>query len=126
MSQSEIWSATDNWWGERKKAGAHHYILRIIPFLFEVIDSLYIETRKLPIPSPSFTISERIGSSYNMVFGMSMEPKHYTTLRVVLSLVGDVYNLITPLNDLRQNELLEYVLMKHDVVYNIWRSFDLG
>jgi hypothetical protein len=100
MSQSEIWNTTDNWWFERKSAGAHHYILRIMPFLFEIIDSLYIETRKLPIASSSLPINEKVGNSYNMIFGISMQPTEYIILRSVLSLVGDVYNFTTPLKNL--------------------------
>ena len=41
----EVFVATNNWWVERQSKGAHHYIIRIIPFLFDVLNSLYTETR---------------------------------------------------------------------------------
>ena len=43
--------ATNLWWVERKDRGAHHFILRSVPFLLEVIEALYLETKKLPLHS---------------------------------------------------------------------------
>lgn len=43
-------------------------------------------------------------SYYYWIF---LPPQDYSTLRLILSLVGDIYNLLTPLTRVDQNELME-------------------
>jgi hypothetical protein len=108
MYDTDVLVATNNWWTERKVRGAHHYILRIMPFLFDVLNSLYIETRKLPLTQATSGIqSKQIDAQYLITIGIFLLPQQYTTFRVILSLVGDVYNLLTPLKRLNQAELME-------------------
>lgn len=101
----EVLVATNNWWRERKEKGAHHFVLRLIPFLFEVIESLYIQTRKLPIHPGIGASNKEVGGSYVITFSMFLSADDYTTLRVILSLMGDIYNLLTPL--IQKDQLME-------------------
>jgi hypothetical protein len=121
MYDTDALVATNNWWEERKAKGAHHYILRIIPFLFDVLNSLYIETRKLPLAQATSGIqSKQIDAQYLITIGIFLPPQQYTTFRIILSLVGDVYNLLTPLKRLNQAELME--LYSH--VNNLFNEAD--
>lgn len=89
----EVLWATNNWWSERQPKGAHHYIIRIIPFLFDVLNSLYIETRKLPLRQKiSGAHQKQAAQHYLITIGFFLPPQDYYTLRLILSLVGDIYN----------------------------------
>src|SRR5688572_30318123 len=101
--------ASSLWWQERQAKGAHDYIKRTMPFLFDVIDSLYLETRKLPLHSLGSVPAgnRQVSTSYTLTFGIFLTPAEYSTLRAILSLTGDIYNLVTPLTKLKSNELLE-------------------
>jgi hypothetical protein len=88
---------------ERKDNGAHHFILRFVPFLFQVIESLYFQTRKLPLRHGIGASDKEISDSYEITFSMFLPPEEFTTLRVILSLVGDIYN---PLKILKKNDHL--------------------
>lgn len=108
MYDIEVLGATHNWWSERKPKGVHHYIIRIIPFLFDVLNSLYIETRKLPLrQAVSGAQPKKVDQDYLITIGFFLPPQDYSTLRLILSLVGDIYNLLTPLTRVDQNELME-------------------
>jgi hypothetical protein len=99
--------ATNLWWKNRESLGAHHFILRNIPFLFEVIEALYLETRKLPLHSRSGVQSNQIEKDYVLTIGMFLQSDEYATLRSILSLTGDIYNLTTPLLKIKDGSLLE-------------------
>ena len=104
----EVLGATNNWWVERQSKGAHHYIIRIIPFLFDVLNSLYTETRKLPLRQKiSGAHQKQVDQHYLITIGFFLPPQDYSTLRLILSLVGDIYNLLTPLRRVDQVELME-------------------
>jgi hypothetical protein len=91
MTNLEALSAISAWWEERKSIGAHHFIIRIIPLLFQTLDALYIETRKLPLSSTSGLSLRPINTAYTIRYGMFLKPVDYATLRSILSLSGDVY-----------------------------------
>src|SRR5687768_18391995 len=97
MIYAEVLVATNLWWTERKDKGAHHFILRNVPFLFEVIEALYLETRKLPLHSRSGVQHKLIDKEYVLTIGMFLQSNEYAILRSILSLIGDIYNLTTPL-----------------------------
>jgi hypothetical protein len=99
----EMLIAANLWWMERKGKGAHHFILRLIPFLFQVIESLYIQTRKLPLSPGRGPTNKEVGESYVITFSMFLPSEEYTTLRVILSLMGNIYN---PLKVLKKNDQL--------------------
>jgi hypothetical protein len=101
--------ATNNWWSERKTKGAHHYIIRVIPPLFQAIDSLYLNYQNLPLLSVrGIPISmKKVDTSYTINLGIFLQNNGYSTLRNLLSLTGDIYNFTTPLKDLNSSELLE-------------------
>jgi hypothetical protein len=99
----EVLVATNWWWTERKDNGAHHFILRLVPFLFQVIESLYFQTRKLPLHPGIGAPNKEISDSYEITFIMFLPPEQFSTLRVILSLVGDIYN---PLKILKKNDQL--------------------
>jgi hypothetical protein len=108
MHDTEVLLATNNWWAERKTKGAHHFILRIIPFLFDVLNSLNLERKRLPLKQAVSRVQpKQVKEHYLITIGIFLPPQEYATLRTILSLVGDVYNLLTPLNRLNSNELLE-------------------
>jgi hypothetical protein len=84
--------------------------------VFQVIESLYFQTRKLPLHPGSGAANKQVSDSYAITFSMFLPPKQFTTLRIILSLVGDIYN---PLEILKKkdhlaeltpfiNELFEY------------------
>jgi hypothetical protein len=75
---------------ERKDSGAHHFILRLVSFLFQVVESLYFQTRKLPLRPGIGAPSKEISDSYEITLSMFLPPEEFTTLRVILSLVGDI------------------------------------
>lgn len=93
MPDPEVLVATNLWYTERRQLGAHNFILHIIPFLFDVLDSLYIETRKLPLYSISGITNKQIDNSHIITFGIFLSTEHYIILRNILSLMGDAYNL---------------------------------
>ena len=64
--------SANNWWNERKTKGAHHYIVRIIPPLFQAIDSLYLNYKNLPLISVSGipTSLKKINTSYTITLGI--------------------------------------------------------
>ena len=99
----EVLVATKWWWTERKDTGAHHFILRLVPFLFQVIESLYFQTRKLPLHPGICATNKEVSNSYEITFSMFLPPEQFTTLRAILSLVGDIYN---PLKILKKNDQL--------------------
>jgi hypothetical protein len=85
MLFDEVLIACNYWWLERKDKGAHHFILRLLPFLFEVIESLYMQTRKLPLSPGKGATNKEITGSYVITFSIFLSPDEYTTLRVILS-----------------------------------------
>lgn len=103
MLLPEVLVATNWWWMERKHDGAHHFILRLVPFLFQVIESLYFQTRKLPLHHGIGASYKEISESYEITFSMFLPAEDFTTLRVILSLIGDMYN---PLQILKKNDHL--------------------
>ena len=95
--------ATNWWWTERKDNGAHHFILRLVPFLFQVIESLYFQIRKLPLHPGIGADKKGVSDSYGIIFSMFLPPEQFTTLRIILSLIGDIYN---PSKILKENSHL--------------------
>jgi hypothetical protein len=87
----EVLVPTNLWWMERKGRGAHHFILRNVPFLFEVIEALYLETKKLPLHSQKGTSDKEIDDDYVLTIGMFLSASDYGTLRTILSLTTDAY-----------------------------------
>lgn len=80
MTNLEALSAISAWWEERKSIGAHHFIIRIIPLLFQTLDALYIETRKLPLSSTSGLSLRPINTAYTIRYGMRDSVLSYTSL----------------------------------------------
>lgn len=107
MANIDALIATNLWWQERKQKGAHHYIVRTIPLLFQCLEALYIETRKLPLYSQSGRTMRTVSEAYTITYGIFLKPIDYATLRSVLSLSGDVYEMLKPLNKLDREELME-------------------
>jgi hypothetical protein len=103
----EILAAANRWWIDRKQKDVHHFILRNVPFLFEVIGALYLETRKLPLQSVNKIPPRKIDQDYVFTIGMFLQSDEYAILRSILSLIGDIYNLTTPLLNLKNGYLLE-------------------
>jgi hypothetical protein len=99
--------ATNLWWMERKNRGAHHFILRNVPFLFEVIEALYLETKKLPLHSQKGISTKEIDSDYVLTIGIFLPSSDYGILRTILSLTGDIYNLTRPLLNAKEDSLME-------------------
>jgi hypothetical protein len=112
---SEMLVATNLWWIERKDKGAHHFILRLVPLLFQVIESLYTQTRKLPLSPSLGATNKEVGGAYVITIGMFLPSDEYTTLRVILSLMGDIYNLLTPLK--QKNQLMELAPFMQQLYY---------
>jgi hypothetical protein len=107
MTGIDVLTATNFWWAERKDRGAHHFILRIMPLLFQTLQSLFIEARKLPLHSVSGATPEHVNGEYVITYGIFLTPNDYATLRSILSLMGDVHNLLYSLNNIGKEELME-------------------
>jgi hypothetical protein len=71
MTNVDILAATNFWWSERKDRSAHHSILRIMPLLFQTVQSLFIETRKLPLHSVSGASSVCVNGECNYIWYFS-------------------------------------------------------
>jgi hypothetical protein len=107
MANIDVLVAANFWWNQRSKKGAHHFILRVMPLLFQSLQSLYIETRKLPLHSLSGITPTKVGQQYSFRYGIFLNPNEYATLRSVLSLMADIYSLLNPLASLKNEELME-------------------
>lgn len=76
--------------------------------MFQAVDSLYAETRKLPLrslPSVPSTMNV-VTTSYAFNYTL-FRPDDFATLRSVLSLTGDIYNSLEPLVGTDQQSLME-------------------
>jgi hypothetical protein len=63
-----------------------------------------METRRLPLSQATSGVTpKKVNDHYLITIGIFLPPEQYTILRVILSLVGDVYNLLTPLIKLKPN-----------------------
>lgn len=65
----------------------------MISLLFLILNSLNKEIKKLPLRSISGQNSNMISNSEVITIGIFLSPEQYSTLRSILSLTGDVYNL---------------------------------
>jgi hypothetical protein len=110
MIYVNVLTAANLWWRERKDEGAHHFILRNIPFLFEVIEALHLEIKKLPLHSQKGVPNQEIDKHYVLTIGMFLPASDYGALRTILSLTGDIYNLTTPLLRPKDGSLMELQL----------------
>lgn len=97
MTNIEALLASNFWWEDRKSKGAHDWVRKSIPLLFDTLDSLYIETRKLPLYSQSGITTKTVSDSYTFTLGIFLNPADY----------ADVYGTLSPLNDMTSNELQE-------------------
>jgi hypothetical protein len=107
MANIDVLVAANFWWSQRSKKGAHHFILPVMPLLFQSLQSLYIETRKLPLHSLSGVTSTEVDQQYSFKYGIFLKPNEYATLRSILSLMADVYSLLNQLASLNNEELME-------------------
>lgn len=128
MIYVETLVATNLWWTERRNRGAHHFILRNVPFLFEVIEALYLETKKLPLHSQKGTSKKEIDSDYVITIGLFLPASDYGILRTILSLTGDIYNLTKPLLNAKEDSLMELrepiqTLYNHANIFRSARNF---
>lgn len=103
----DVFMASNSWWAERKEKGAHHWISKNLPYLFDTLDALYPETRKLPLKSPGVRMEAEVRSSYAFTCTMLLSVHDYTRLRLIISLTGDLYNLLTPLVKVDPKSLME-------------------
>jgi hypothetical protein len=91
-------SAIYTWWIERRESGAHHWITKNLPYVFDTLDALQPEISKLPLSNPlGQRIQRKVEKPYTYTYNMFLSPRDYGTLRLILSLSGDLYNLLTPL-----------------------------
>lgn len=107
MIYLQILDAANSWWKERKDRGAHHFIIRNVPFLFEVVEALYLETKKLPLHSQKGSVKQEIDKDYVLTIGMFLPAADYGTLRTLLSLCGDIYNITSLLLNAKNGSLME-------------------
>lgn len=103
-NKQDIWQAV-HWWCSEREAlrgqgvPAREYILaslnmvrRIVPFLYQAIDSLYIATRGIPSPwTSSRGLSLRSAGTRGLYINEDLSPEKYLLLRTVIGLASDVY-----------------------------------
>ena len=75
--------------------------------LFQTLGALYIETRQLPLHSQSGRTMTTVSEAYTITYAVFLTPIDYAILRSVLSLSGDMHEMLAPLNNLTEGELLE-------------------
>jgi hypothetical protein len=107
MIHLQVLEATNSWWMQRKDRGAHHFIIRNVPFLFLVVEALYLETQKLPLQSQMGSFKQEINKDYVLTIGMFLPVDRYSTLRTLLSLCGDIYNITSSLLNAKNGSLME-------------------
>lgn len=69
MIYVQVLDVANSWWKKRKDRGAHHFIIRDMPFLFEIVEALYLET------SQTGSIDQEINKDYVLTIGMSLPAK---------------------------------------------------
>jgi hypothetical protein len=67
--------------------------------------NLYFQTRKLPLHPGSGSTNKQVSNSCAITISMFLPPEQFTTLRVILSLVDDIYNSLKILKE--NNHLVE-------------------
>ena len=117
----DAFNATNLWWKENKSRDPHHFIVRLLPFLFDTLDALYFVTRSLPLqPMVGGMTGIQLTSPYSLTIGISLEPKDHVTLRSTLSLTGDIYNISYVL--IKNKHLLELEKPLNDL-FNVANKF---
>ena len=87
MVSIEILQNINKWYVANKATGASDMVLKTVPFLFLTLDSLYSETRKLPLRSVGGHKIAKITSSYVFTLGILLQSEEYSKLRLILSLL---------------------------------------
>lgn len=103
MINPDILVATSNWFMERNKI-IDSKIGLLFSTMFYVLDALHSKVTILALPSISGKQDKKVGSQYAMTLGMFPSPENYANFRSVLSLVGDLYNI---LEAIQEYDLLE-------------------
>jgi hypothetical protein len=98
-------AATNNWWNENKGRDPHHFIVRLLPFMFDTLDALHFVTRSLPLHTGGDLPKIEIETPYTIILRIYLDRKDHVTLRSALSLTGDIYNIAHTL--IRKKGLLE-------------------
>lgn len=97
------------WWcGERSDQTVNDNIKLIIPHLFLTIDSLHVAISKMAKESDieiAGISKSYISKKGHYQISIPISSSDYLILRSVISLVGDIYNLLNPLKD--EGNLLE-------------------
>ena len=86
-----------NWYYKNESNGVTISLIPMISFLFLILDSLNKEIEKLPLRSISGQNYKTISNSEVIIIGIFLNPLQYSTLRSILSLTGDVYNICNSL-----------------------------
>jgi hypothetical protein len=94
------------WWEANKDRKPHHFIVRLVPFLFDVVDALYLVTRNLPLHPVPGTENIDVKTPYTINIGIILNTTDFTTLRSLLALTGDITNITRSLIRARKDDPL--------------------
>lgn len=94
-------AAIHSWLSERKVTPDGWTLIALIPFLFTILESLYNETRKLPLQVPYGGLSNSITDAPNgYSFGLWLIPQGYSTLRAILALSRDLVYVLEKIKNM--------------------------
>jgi hypothetical protein len=93
----DVLVAANEWCKENKEKGAHDWVRKTLPFLFDTLNALYFETRKLPLSFNGTKIKKQVVTSYTFTNNLFLNPEDYRTLRLIAAFCGDIYDTLKPL-----------------------------
>lgn len=95
-------AAVHGWLSEHTPTHDLHMLATLIPFLYTILETLYHETRKLPIQVPIGGLSAGTTNTPNgFTYGLWLQPKDYATVRVILALSGDLIDVLHEIKSLK-------------------------
>lgn len=100
-------SAVHGWLQDYGAPGNVQMLTTLVPYLFTILEALYKETRKLPVPVPFGGLTEgTIDVPNRFSFGLWLEAEDYVTVRAILALSGDLIYVLQQIQGLKGlNEL---------------------
>ena len=97
--------AAISWWVKSKKeqgVNPNPKVSELIPLMFKTLDSMYLETRRLPFTAISGANKRPHDHPDSFIFGLWLKNRDYIALRSILALAGDLIYVSDKLKNLRQ------------------------
>ncbi len=82
-----------HWWCSERSDGLDPHMYYILPWIFTTLESLYIMIPKFSREWQG-RVSTKVDGIHTMIINIDLSSEDYAVLRAIISLVGDLYNLI--------------------------------